>query len=167
MTRRTENTLDTLVIIASILTISRGVWNPFLPFSRLAIAIPVCIMLIILSTARIAKRNDRKENRFSRLLSKETAFETPAPDPINGEKEPLLFFWTGGGDRWMSRLDTAAGLFEAVVTRDGEGLWHASTTLDGRSIMVLETTSVNEAKNRSMDAVARELERISRNVFDS
>lgn len=167
MTRRTGNALDTLVIIASVLTVARGVRNPFIPFSRLAIAIPVCIMLVLLSAARIAKRSGREENRLSRLLSRETARKTPAPDPIDGEKEPLLFFWTGGGDRWMSRLDTAAGLFEAVVTRDGEGLWHASATLDGRSIMTLETTSVDEAKNRSMDAVARELERISRNVFDS
>lgn len=167
MTKRTENALDTLVVIASILTVARCVRNPFIPFSRLALAITVCIMLVLLSAIRLAKRNGKAENRFSKLISKETAFETPAPDPIDGEKEPLLFFWTGGGDRWMSRLDTAVGLFEAVVTRDGEGLWHASATLDGKSIMTLETMSVDEAKNRSMDAVACELDRVTRNVFDS
>lgn len=159
MTKRTADALDAAVIALSVLTVVRGMMNPFIPHSRLIPVLAASAFLAILSLIRIICRgiDDRKERH--RMIAELLAGCKPE-DLLRGAEdgpEPLVFFWESENGIWKTSITSDGREFDAVIRKASKREWEASAAENGSRFFHGIGASAEKAKMLAMNAIAEKI----------
>lgn len=161
MTRKTEDILDGIVIAAAAGTILRISLSPFWWTRRAMLSSAVCLMIAILSVARITIRVIRSHGSESERTH---AINPDVLKAIRKETggEPLLLRWETDSAGTLTATIHNAGhtLCGRICRKEGNLDWHCLISDDGRPVFEADAKTVEDARKLVIKTMSKHVESI-------